>query len=270
MQMNCKNITLTDYVDSLQIRGQYTFVRTEAMTTLSLSSNAFKLAALRLIKKNRLIRPKEGFYVIVPTEYLKVGAPPVTWFIDSLMTFHQQPYYIGLLSAAALYGAAHQQPQVFQVMTNQSLRMIFAGQSRIQFFSKKIMIPSHCQAMKTPTGYVQVSFPELTAFDLVRYNKAAGYLSHIATVLSELQESFDEERFADVLKAENLSIPVVQRLGYLLELIATKQIFILLLKQWLKEHSPRLIPLYADKEYDKTQQNKVWHLYINEKIEPDL
>ena len=34
------------------------------------------------------------------------------------MQFCRCEYYVGLLSAAALYGAAHQQPMVFQVLTS--------------------------------------------------------------------------------------------------------------------------------------------------------
>jgi len=48
-------------------------------------------------------------YVLVPLEYLHAGAPPPSWFIDDLMKAMERPYYVGLLSAAGIHGASHQQ-----------------------------------------------------------------------------------------------------------------------------------------------------------------
>jgi hypothetical protein len=45
---------------------------------------------------------------------------------------------------------------------------------------------------------MNVSTHEMTAFDLVRYVKSAGYLNHVATILSELQEKFDLTRFTQL------------------------------------------------------------------------
>ncbi len=163
--MKFNAITLANYIDSLQSNGRYTFTRLEAIAALQITPNAFKLAALRLAKKKRLVRLKNNFYAIVPTEYQEVGAPPVAWFIDHLMQFNQQPYYVGLLSAAALHGAAHQQSQVFQVVTTKTLRPIQAGRARIEFLTKKQITPNSYQPVKTPTGYMNVSIPEITALD---------------------------------------------------------------------------------------------------------
>lgn len=262
--------SLANYIEALQIKGQYTFTRKEALTALGGTDTAFRFAALRLIKKKHLIRPKQNFYVIVPTEYLEVGSPPVEWFIDALMKFYQQPYYVGLLSAAALYGAAHQSPQVFQVITNKPLRPIKMGRINVQFFVKKHLMSSSCQATKTFTGHIQVSFPEITAFDLIKHSRSVGHLSHVATVLSELQESFNEERFATAFQTENVEISVVQRLGYLLEIIEAKKEIILLLKHWLKNQKLRAIPLRSDKSYKGAELNRDWRLYINEEVEVDL
>ena len=38
------------------------------------------------------------------------GAPPASWYIDDFMKAIGAPYYVGVLTAAALHGAAHQQP----------------------------------------------------------------------------------------------------------------------------------------------------------------
>lgn len=136
-------------------------------------------------------------------------------WIDDLMRFHHVPYYVGLLSAAALLGAAHQQPQEFQVVSGAVLRPLTVGRVRIRFFFRRRMDVAVTESMKTPSGSVPVSTPEMTAFDLVRYRKGAGSIDHVATVIAELVERIDSSRLLAVaVKGEELS--VVQRLGYLL------------------------------------------------------
>jgi len=268
--MKHSKITLENYLNTLQVKGRYTFTRMEALTVLGCSNDALRFAALRLIKKKRLIRPTRNFYVIVPTEYLEVGAPPITWFIDSLMKFYEQPYYVGLLSAAALYGAAHQQPQVFQIITNKALRPVKVGQFLIKFYTKKQISLSSYQPIKTPTGYMNVSIPEITAFDLVRYIKPAGYLNNIATVLSELQEKFDKNNFVQIFENMSLELPDIQRLGYLLEFVDADKEIVGLFKHRLNKQKLRLVPLRVDKNFNRTKSNMDWRLYFSEKIESDI
>jgi predicted transcriptional regulator of viral defense system len=105
-------------VDSYQAAGRYVLAREQALETLGVSDDALKKSVQRLVAKRRLAIPRRGFFVIVPIEYRHAGAPPPSWFIDELMKFCGRRYYVGLLSAAALYGAAHQQPQEFQVVTD--------------------------------------------------------------------------------------------------------------------------------------------------------
>jgi hypothetical protein len=68
----------------------------------------------RRIVATESFRVKRRFNFPRPLEYREAGGPPASWFIDDLMRFLGQPYYVGLLSAAAIHGAAHQQPMVFQ------------------------------------------------------------------------------------------------------------------------------------------------------------
>jgi len=56
--------------------------------------------------------------VIIPPHYASRGVVPPHYYIDRLMAHQNKPYYISLLSAAALLGAAHQRPQKFFVTYN--------------------------------------------------------------------------------------------------------------------------------------------------------
>jgi hypothetical protein len=67
-------------------------------------------------------------------EKIKVGLPSCL-FIDDLMKSLSTPYYVGLLPAAALHGAAHQQPMGYTVIT-QSPAPRSIGKLKIIFFSK--------------------------------------------------------------------------------------------------------------------------------------
>ena len=119
--------TVESWVDSLQARGRYTFLRAEAISGSGLSAEAVKKALQRLARRRRVAKVKSYFYVIVPLEYLHAGGPPPSWFIDDLMRAMERAYYVGLLSAAALHGASHQQPQEFQVFTDRPIRPMQVG-----------------------------------------------------------------------------------------------------------------------------------------------
>jgi len=206
---------LARLVDALQGRGRYSFTRDEVAGAVGRSPSGLDQALWRLRGQGRLVSPRRGFYVIVPAEYRKAGAPPATWFIDDLMRYLEQPYYVALLSAAALYGAAHQQPMLFQVMTDRPTRPVRAGRVRIVFHMSRHVEQAPITTMQTETGYIPVSTPEVTALDLVRFRAASGHLSTVATVLSELAEGLDASRLGGACKP--YATPVIQRLGFLLD-----------------------------------------------------
>jgi predicted transcriptional regulator of viral defense system len=182
------------------------------------------------------------------------------------MQHHKQPYYVALLSAAALYVAAHQQPQIFQVMTNKSLRSTKVGRTKIEFIVKKDIEKSIITKKQTETGFMNVATPETTAFDLVRYVDRVGSLNSIATILTELSEAIDSKKLVGV--AQNEKLINVQRLGYLLEKYGVKKITEPLLV-WFAKQQVRFVPLRTDKDYRHSAKNKNWKILINEKIEVD-
>ena len=260
--------SLRNYVDNLQARGYYSFVRSDAQRVLKATDIAFKFAANRLSKKGRITSPHRGFYVIVPAEYQMTGAPPATWFIDELMKFHGLPYYVGLLSAAALHGAAHQQPQEFQVVSSSPLRPIRIGRERIKFFTKKQIGCTPTEMKKGATGFFLISTPEATAFDLIRYSRSAGHLSHVATVLNELREKISPDRLMEAAKIEG-ELASTQRLGYLLDYLKDEKLSEPLYK-WVKRHNLLPVPLIPTRKLTgKRTSNPKWAIIVNEEIEVD-
>ena len=265
---------LSGYVDYIQSQGEYVFAQKTAKEQLGCSDDAIRIAANRLINKKRIIKLRYAFYLIIPLEYQTLGAPPPSWYIDTLMNqYHHQPYYIGLLSAAALHGAGHQQPQVFQVITNKPLRSITIGRSKINFIVKKNLQKNMSTKIKTQTGYMDVSTPESTAFDLVHYVAHAGYLNNIATVLAELVEKINPNKL--LIAAKNEEMPIIQRTGYLLAKYTvytnSAQNVTKPLLKWLKNQNTHPILLRSDKGLNKnTPKDQKWQIYENEVVEADL
>ena len=140
------------WVDSRQAQGLYWFTRAEALKELNTSEAALKQAAARLIRKRRIARIRNGFFVIVPLEYASRGILPAEWFIDGWMKAAGQPYYVGLQSAAALLGAAHQQPMQFQVVTSKPQRPVRLPGLTIRFFSKQDVAGTPTIQVKGQTG----------------------------------------------------------------------------------------------------------------------
>jgi predicted transcriptional regulator of viral defense system len=205
---------LPGWVDDLQAQGRYTFTREEALAATGNTEIAVAASLRRLRKAGRIVSPRRGFHVIVPLEYRATGAPPAEWFIDELMRHLGRPYYVGLLSAAALYGAAHHAPQVFQVVADVPTRPLTVGRVRVVFVQGRAA-HSPTVTMNTATGTVRVSTPEATALDLVRHVGACGGLQNVAGVLRELAERLDGARLVDV--ARGVERTVAQRLGWLLD-----------------------------------------------------
>lgn len=258
---------LAGFVNQLQASGRYTFHREEALSALGVSDIALQSAARRLAAKGRICAARRGFYVIVPVEYSQSGAPPPSWFIDDLMKFHQHPYYVGLLSAAALHGAAHQQPQLFQVITDTTLRPITVGRSRVRFFLKCHLSETPTTDIKTETGSMHVSTPEATALDLVRYVESAGQLGNVATVLSELSEKINPGKLVEAARTE-VELSVVQRLGFLLEHFASPGV-VAPLAEWLAAKRPRPVPLRSERNPKVIEKDSRWRILVNEKVEVD-
>ena len=94
------SITAARFIEELLSRGRYTFTREEVASRLGTSAAATSMSLHRLMKANRLVLPRSGFYVIVDPQHRAAGTLPPEWFIDPLMKDMARPCYVGLLSAA--------------------------------------------------------------------------------------------------------------------------------------------------------------------------
>ena len=208
---------LSGYVSRLLAAGRTVFTAEEAEQALGVERGAFLDAAERLQRREALLTPRQGFYVIVPPQYASWGAPPPAWYLDALMRHEGQTYYVGLLKAAEFHGATHQAIMEFQVISAKRLPAIRAGRSLLVFYFRKDVeaVMAGVEGRKTDTGTMKISSPALTALDLLRYPQASGGIDNVATVLSDLALKIDPARLTAL--SALVKRPVVQRLGHLLE-----------------------------------------------------
>jgi predicted transcriptional regulator of viral defense system len=178
-----------------------------------------------------------------------------------------EAYYVALLSAAELHGAAHQRPQAFQVMVKTSRRSIECGQVRVQFVARKDMEVTTVIEKKTPRGPLHVASPEATALELVGYADQSGGLDNVASVLTELVETLNADRL--VTEVQKSPIAWAQRLGYLLDLTGHGDLADKLVPH-VKEQAKVVAPLVRAKSRAGAPRAERWKLAVNASVEPDL
>ena len=259
---------LPDFVDHLQSQGRYSFSKAEAEVAKVNSGGALRKALWRLESKKRIRRIRRGFYVIVPLEYSRTGIIPAEWFIADLMKFLDQPYYVGLLSAAALHGASHQQPQEFHVVVPKSERDIRIEGLRIRFLKKTSMKSSPTEEAKTSTGYMHISNPAVTAVDLVAYASRVGGLDHVLTVLQELSEKITPHMLLEAANREK-GLSNFQRLGWLLQ-HAQEAELVASLADWISKKQPNRTPLDPALPRRGFPRDSRWNVVVNLQVEGEL
>jgi len=261
---------LEDFINELRSNGRYAFSLQEVRCQFEQSDEAIKKALQRLKKKKEIAPIRNEFYVIITPEYRSKGILPPSLFVADLMKFLGKDYYVGLLNAAAYYGAAHQQPQSFSVITMKpSLRNINNDSLKLNFYIKKEWNKDDIVQKKVDTGYINVSTAELTALDLVYYFDHAGGLNRVATVLEELSESIDPNKMLDIAKRYS-PITTVQRLGFLFEEILNMRDLSEPIKDYLKKVKYFPVLLRPQKERPEMITGNDWKVVQNIQIETDL
>lgn len=258
---------LADFINMMVAKGRFSFGHKDIEKQINLSSMAVKAALRRLQKKGEIVMPYRGFYVILPPEYRALGSLPAEQFIPDLMNYLGEIYYVGLLSAAEYHGSAHQRSQIFQIVVAKTRRSIKCGKIRIDFIFRKNAAKIPTQTRNTPTGIIKISTPEATALDLIGYAKHCGSINNVATVLAELAEKIDSKRL--VVAAKLSPIAWVQRLGYLLDLIA-KGDKAEDIAAYIKNKLPVRIPLVPAKSRKGAKMDTRWRVFINAKVEADI
>jgi predicted transcriptional regulator of viral defense system len=257
---------LDSYLKEVRSQGRYAFTLDELKNVFQMQYPAIKQRLHRLKLKNEIAVIRQGFYVIIPAEYSKQGMLPPYLFIDDLMKSLNKSYYVGLLSAAALHGAGHQQPMGYTVVTESSAPRN-VDKLNIMFFPKQNFLFEGIVQQKTAAGYIHVSSPERTALDFFDYLHKFG-INRITTILQELSEAMKPANLAKTAK-QFPNTAAIQRLGYILENeVGTEKLSDSLYKI-LIERQFFAIPLSPQKGKTGETDSK-WKINKNMEIESDL
>lgn len=262
---------LDAYIDDRRSEGKYSFTSDDLRKRFNLSDEALKKSLQRLKREKKVTLVRKEFYVIVPPEYRAKGIIPPSFYVGDLMKFLNRDYYVGLLNAAALQGAAHQQPQSFTIITlGPSLRKIQNERVDIQFLIKKTWDRDGIEKKKVSTGFINVSSPELTALDLINHYGTVGGIDRIATVLNELRENIRAEKLSESAKHYKKAV-AVQRLGYLLEYVLGAVALSDKLYEYLQKVKfyPCLLSPHEPKPDRMVAANR-WKILANIEVIPDF
>lgn len=264
-------MTVRDWIHQREIEGLATFTHEDVASAFpDLNPQLVRNNLYRAGKAGIVTQPYRGFYVVIPPHYAAKRVVPPVYYIDQLMAWLQKPYYIGLLSAAEMLGAAHQRPQYFCVMT--TLPQLHAQkQTSLDWTYRATINDSLLQTSNSETGIVRFSGPELTTLDLVQYEQRVGGLSRSATVIEELSEQTDWKGAAGRGLIEQTTLAAVQRLGYILEHVLQNQKQADSLYAELRQVASKLnrFPLSSRKSSEGAEVNKRWNILVNTKIEID-
>lgn len=252
----------------LQSQGRYAFTFEELRNRFSSSEKTLLQGLYRYKTKGQLAQIRKGFYVIIPPSYSNQGMLPPYLFIDDLMKSLNKPYYVALLSAAALFGAAHQQPMEFFVIAETPApRSINGKKLKVSFLSKSSWAHDDIIQKATDAGYLNVSSPELTALDLLAYADKVG-MNRAATILQELAQAMKTAALYRAAKRYR-NTPVIQRLGYILDKVLAEEKLSGSLLKALNERDISPVLLGTQKE-KRGELDERWKVVKNIEIAGDL
>ncbi len=203
-------------IDARLAVGQVAFPLADLMRETGLSRIAATRQLERLGPAVVRVSRLQPFFLIVPPEHRRRGAPPVEWWLDDYFRWLGEPYYVALLSAAAAHGANPQALQSTQVITARPRRPLEIGELRVHFFVKRRIERTPTRELPNAYAPTRVSTPAATAFDLLRYAHRLGGIGRAVETLRPLLPAITPADLCQVLDAED-EVATAQRLGYVLE-----------------------------------------------------
>jgi predicted transcriptional regulator of viral defense system len=216
-------------------------------------------------RRQEWVTPTRGLWVPVPAEYRTWGAPPGIEIVDMMMEHRGIGYYVGWLSAATLYGAGHQAPQVFQIAVDRQMRDRIVGRTRFMFAQRNVgRVPTIDQP--TRSGTARVSNVAATMLDVADDIERSAGIDNAATVILELaqHETFDVSELARL--SSLFPAAAGRRVGLLLERYGwNEQLDLEPLRQTVRDAVPSPSNLDPSSP-DRGHLDSGWMVRVNSKV----
>lgn len=208
-------------LDDLQGRGRLVTNLPELAAVSGLTALAVRRQLEHLVDKVSRLPSRPSCFLIIPPEHRLRGAPPIANWLGDYCRLRQQPYYVGLLSAAAMHGSAQQAVQITQVMTTVPTRSLTLGHVHIEFHVKQRLADTPLSQIKGLAAPLAVSSPEATALDLISFQQSVGGVARATEVIAGLLPAMTAEGWRRAIPFENTAVK--QRMGYVLEVIGAQK-----------------------------------------------
>ncbi len=250
--------------DEILASGKSSFAISELEERSRASRDSVYSAVKYAMDRKRLYSPVRGLYVIVPPEYRSKGVVPAAQFIDSMMKHLDIDYYVAYAAAAQWWGAAHQAPQVFDVVVSRDVLDRDLDGTRLRFHTSKRIDTDEVRRVAGPRTMLNLASPDLCAADLATRPKLGGGLSNVATILAELPD-LDGDRLAAIVAKRSRSD--ARRLGWLLHLVRPDLDLGSLLELAQPGHGQLTRLAVAGPR--QGQHDPRWGVLVNATVEPD-
>jgi predicted transcriptional regulator of viral defense system len=261
---------IAEYIRTLQSYEIYGFSNEDVLNNCNAPETTLKTEFVRLSKRKQIQNLRKGFYVIIPAKYQNVSKIPIQLYVEKLFSFIGRDYYLGLFSAAALHGAAHQQIQQDYIICNGAkMRDIKKGNFNLNFFQSTHWPKKNIIQKKSDAGLFSISSPALTLADLLHFQNKLGGINRILAIIEELAEIVVVEDIIELLTWYP-HVSTFQRMGYLLEQFDVDEKIIEVIQMHLEtqKHYPML--LSPAKNVKPGSANNRWKIDVNITLENDL
>lgn len=261
---------VAEYITKCLQYEEYAFTWEELKNNSSKTDVALKNELSRLVKKEEIVSLRQGFYLILPPRYRSYHKIPLELYSEKLFRYLNKPYYIGFYSAAALYGASHQQVQKDYLITQfPNIRNIKKGVIFLDLFVTSFWPQKNILQKKSDAGYFNVSSPALTAIDLIHYQSKLGGINRMLAIIEELIEEIKTDDIQELLSWYPHTSSI-QRLGFLLSELQTDPAIVTLLSEYLKGENYYPVLLSHEKSRRPGSNENIWKVDVNIEIESDL
>jgi len=261
---------VAEYIRTLQSYEEYSFSWEEVLEKCNSPESTIRKELVRLAKKNEILNLRKGFYIIISPRYQNFGRIPLQLYVNKLFKYLEKDYYVGLLSATAVYGASHQRIQQDYIITiPPDLRDLEKGKTKLRFFKTEIWPKNNIIEKKSDAGNYKISSPALTAIDLVHHHKKIGGINRILANLQEMASEISNEDLEQLLSWYPHK-STLQRFGYLMEQLKVSESILDEIFKCLNKGAFYSILLTPKKGLKAGKTGNRWKVDANIKLENDL
>lgn len=263
-------MNVKEYIKYLLSIEVYAFSLDEIAKKTAGSNNSLKFELHRLSEKGEIVNLRKGFYLIITPRYSSIKKLPLQLYCDTLFSYLNRKYYLGLFSAAKFHGASHQQIQRDYIITEKpKLLDISKNAIDIRFFTSSYWSDTTIQQKKSDAGFFNISSPAFTIVDLIHHQTKLGGINRMLSTIEELTDEVTESDLENLLRwYPNKS--TLQRFGFILEELGIKEHFQEMIYAELKTNNFFPVLLSPTSKNKPGAVDNRWKVDVNVTLENDL